>query len=398
MSQRAISFDRCPMASLVEARRDGRLGEREAASLVRHLGTCSACVELERDLDEVRDLLRRAPGPSLTALEHQRNRLALLRAAAAPPASRDRPSRWGVLFSRPAAAIAITAMTAAAALGLALPRTLTGGREAAPMIAQHLPVIVLRGVDPGRSDVDPLRVYPAETTLRGSADARFEQRVGPDGVERVSLSEGTLDLAVRKLSSGERFMVVTDDAEVEVRGTVFEVEAHAGRIAGVSVSEGKVEVRHRGALSVVAAGGAWRPPVEMGAVAMGAPPPNPRERVLAMGAASSSPRGKVFFTGVRGTTGASVGEVPEDSEASTAFGAAVDMLGRGDYAAARVRLDAFRAAHPADGRADLAAFLVIVSLQHAGRRAEAQEAARRYLELYPEGDRRAEAVRVAAGR
>jgi TolA-binding protein len=86
------------------------------------------------------------------------------------------------------------------------------------------------------------------------------------------------------------------------------------------------------------------------------------------------------------------------NQASKAFGVALDLLGRGDYAAARSQLDAFRAAHPADDRADLAAFLTIVSLQRAGRRSEAQEAARRYLELYPNGDRRADAARVASAR
>jgi anti-sigma factor RsiW len=75
------------MGGLVEARRDGRLGDRERASLERHLETCSACRALERDLEEVRVLLRRSSVPAPTPLEHQRGRLALLRAAAAPSRS-----------------------------------------------------------------------------------------------------------------------------------------------------------------------------------------------------------------------------------------------------------------------------------------------------------------------
>jgi anti-sigma factor RsiW len=51
----------CAMASLVEAQRDGRLGAREAGSLARHLETCAACRNLGRELDEVRELLRRPP-------------------------------------------------------------------------------------------------------------------------------------------------------------------------------------------------------------------------------------------------------------------------------------------------------------------------------------------------
>jgi len=49
-----------------------------------------------------------------------------------------------------------------------------------------------------------------------------------------------------------------------VRGTIFEVAAREGHIASVSVSEGKVEVRYRGAISLVTAGGAWRPPADGG--------------------------------------------------------------------------------------------------------------------------------------
>lgn len=339
--------DACAMASLVEAKRDGRLGDREAGSLARHLGTCAACRELDRELDEVRDLLRRPSVPSLTPLEHQRSRLALLRAAASPPPPRSSPRR-----PRLRAMVVVVAAVSVALAAWLRPR------PAAVAVARHMPPQTPAALhDPVRlAEGERRGPYPAETTIRGSAEARFERHV-EDRVERVELTEGTLDLAVRKLSPDERFLVATGDAEVEVRGTELEVEAHAGRIVRVAVSEGKVEVRYRRRVSVVAAGSAWRPPLET----------------------ASARRGS-------------------RSEASKAFGDAVDMLGRGDYAAARSRLDAFRAAHPADERADLAAFLTIVSLQRAGRRSEAQEAARRYLELYPSGDRRADAARVAGAR
>jgi TolA-binding protein len=251
-----------------------------------------------------------------------------------------------------------------------------------------------------------------ETTIHGSTEARFERRT-EGRVERVVLSEGTLEIAVRKLSPGERFLVATDDAEVEVRGTVFEIEAHDSRIVRVEVSEGKVEVRYRRGVSLVAAGGAWRPPMETAVVT--SPPahtasspyarpvtsPPAAEPVASPPSlsASTNPSAQPVAMRERETNGVFlVGTASPPANASKAFGDAVDMLGRGDYAAARSQLDAFRAAHPADDRADLAAFLAIVSLQRAGRRSEAQEAARRYLELYPNGDRRADAARVAAAR
>lgn len=357
----------CAMACLVEAGRDGRLGEREEASLARHLVMCAACRTLARELDDVRGLLRRPAGAPLTQLEHQRGRLALLRAAALPPspsiAARPRARRMSV------AAAAVAALAAIAAPGLLRPRPV------AVPVAQHLPPLARPpAASPGR---DQERSYPPETTLRGSASARFERR-SIDQLERVALTEGTLDLAVRKLDPGERFLVATDDAEVEVRGTVFQVEAHAGHVARVAVREGEVEVRHRHTVSIVAAGGEWQPPQDTTAVVEA-----PRPRARAPGAVASRPP---------------LPRPESGGEASRSFGDAVDLLGRGDYAAARSRLDAFRSAHPADGRADLAAFLTIVSLQRAGRRTDAQEAARRYLELYPEGDRRADVARVVYGR
>jgi TolA-binding protein len=61
--------------------------------------------------------------------------------------------------------------------------------------------------------------------------------------EVVSLLSGRMDIQVDELIPGERFLVVTDDAEVEVRGTRFEVEAKEGLLQEVRVISGIVEVR-----------------------------------------------------------------------------------------------------------------------------------------------------------
>ena len=74
----------CPMQDLVMARGDGRLADKEAASVERHLQTCRSCVALCEDLDELAELGRVAgeiPEPSPP--EHRRRRLAVLRAAVA---------------------------------------------------------------------------------------------------------------------------------------------------------------------------------------------------------------------------------------------------------------------------------------------------------------------------
>ena len=78
----------------------------------------------------------------------------------------------------------------------------------------------------------------------------------PDDV--VRLDEGTIVLEVAPLLRGERFRVLTRDAEVEVRGTRFQVSAAGGELLAVSVSHGRVEVRSPGGgHAVLEAGDEW---------------------------------------------------------------------------------------------------------------------------------------------
>ena len=89
--------------------------------------------------------------------------------------------------------------------------------------------------------------------------------VGGDGGSAVlQLAGGVVDLHVAKLGAGQRFVVNTPDAEVEVRGTHFRVAVAApdpacggGTTTRVVVTEGVVVVRHAGAESRVAAGERW---------------------------------------------------------------------------------------------------------------------------------------------
>lgn len=407
--------DDCSMAPLLEAQRDGRLGDKEAASFARHLALCAECQAHARALDEVRAQLRTASAPPLAPLEHQRRRLALLRSAATPPSSSSRARPRLVLLAAPA-------LVALAVIGAIFLRR---APEAVPLA--RLPQASLRM---------PERTV---TTVESAPGTRFERLAiaGGAGGERVALTDGAVDLSVKKLAPGERFIVATSDAEVEVRGTIFQVEAKGGRIAGVVVTEGKVEVRHRGAISLIAAGGVWKPPVEPApeaaalaagddaAIAAAAEPKRElpgdagaRARMEAPKVAAraaieppkAAPRAPIAAPKIaprapveapKAAPRAPV-EAPKiaqraGSGASKDFASAMGLIERGDYGAAAERLDAFSAANPADGRAEDAAFLAIVSLQRAGRSADAAEAARRYLARYPRGDRRAEAEAVAKG-
>jgi ferric-dicitrate binding protein FerR (iron transport regulator) len=360
----------CSMALLVEAKRDGRLGHRELASVDRHLATCASCAELVSDLSRIRALLR-APTPTPAPLSVQRSRLKLLREAALPAS----PAQ---IRSRPLIALAV-ALAAAGALGLALhPRS------------PESPVVVMASA--AASANAPLQTRARTTTsVSPEGEARFT-RASSDGTEIVRLSDGAVILSVRHLPAGERFLVKTGDAEVEVRGTLFRVEAASDRIQRVSVVEGKVEVRFHGATFFVTADERWDRPAEAPLLSTKAPAilaSSAPERTGELGAAAAkrSP----------GKTGpaASAKPVASGAEGVGAFEEGMAMMERGDYDTAARHLDAFSGSSPGDDRAEDAAFLVILALQRAGRPVEAAAAARRYLARYPSGYRRAQAKAIA---
>lgn len=381
----------CPRVPLVEALRDGRLGPQESASMARHVPTCAACSAAARNLDAIGDAVR-APRPQATPLEHQRARLALLRRATELAPARA-PS-WGRL-----AVLVAAAMALAAALGW------TGARMAGPAaapVALHMP--------------RPPRLTPArETTLRPSNDARFE-RTRTAGLEVVTLKDGTLDLTVRPLAAGERFVVRTGDAEVEVRGTACRVEADHGKIRSVAVAEGTVELRYAGFSAVIPSGGSWR------ATGDTAPAPSASPSASAEPAVGAPPSTMVATAskGTKPAGGASPAHAhrpapeprapvarapeapahappspPEVSPASRAFADAMQALRRGDYAGGAAQLETFSTAHAGDPRADEADYLRAIALQRAGHAAEAASAAKQYLARRPAGAHRAEAKQIA---
>lgn len=98
-------------------------------------------------------------------------------------------------------------------------------------------------------------------TLSGSTSFRVDSQ---GAVERFSLQRGELSAHVAKLTAGQRFIVATPDAELEVRGTRFRVhvleQAEAcgqGSRTRLEVTEGIVEVRRGGASTLIKAGQQW---------------------------------------------------------------------------------------------------------------------------------------------
>lgn len=377
----------------------------------RHLASCAACAAFARDLERIGDVVR-APIEPATPLEHQRARLSLLRKAMDPAAAAP-PSWW----SAPRFVLAATALAAAVALGW-LGAGL-GARPSHPEVALHL-------------RVRPLLASARETTLRPSDDARFERKASA-GLDVVTLTSGTLDVTVKPLPPGQRFVVRTSDAEVEVRGTAFRVEASDGKIRGVSVAEGAVEVRYAGFSAVIPSGGSWRatndgPRAEPSAAApVAAPAVEPVGAPVVSGAhASQSSAGTSGRVASRSSVApvrrepkppiaaaappveepppapaptaepaARPAPAPTTSPASSAFADAMTLLRRGDYAGSAAKLDGFASSFPADARADEADYLRAIALQRAGRSADAAAAAKRYLASRPHGAHRAEAKQIA---
>jgi hypothetical protein len=84
--------------------------------------------------------------------------------------------------------------------------------------------------------------------------------IRPQPDEIVRLVEGTIEVDVDHLEPGERFRVVTKDAEIEVRGTTFEVTALGDRLEEVRVLRGVVEVRSGDDSAVLRDGERWKRP------------------------------------------------------------------------------------------------------------------------------------------
>lgn len=177
----------------------------EMVAVEAHLAECPACAEAWRDLEALTALGRALPDGQPDARRRESVRTRIL-AEATAPAPR---SRWRLV-----------ALAAAAAIGAWIVGTQLGPDPPPPL---------------GRIASAPGAIFSVSKT---------------DGDEVVALREGRLMIRVPRLEGGRRFVVLTDDAEVEVRGTAFAVEASDGRLRAVEVEAGVVEVRPAGAEAV----------------------------------------------------------------------------------------------------------------------------------------------------
>jgi TolA-binding protein len=211
------------------------------AELRAHLLACCTCAAAWREVSEAIALARELPVRLPSNGHCEELRTALL-ASPAVPRRRLRPSRVvPILFG------------AAAVAG------------------------IIFGLWPrGHAEAPSAAIHARRGTVHAHAGAQFALAAEPPD-ELVRLRDGTIDLDVQPLLDGERFRVVVGAAEVEVRGTSFEVVARGDALVAVQVVHGRVEVRRPGLAPIVlTAGQGWQatgaaPTVTAGAE--GAPAP-----------------------------------------------------------------------------------------------------------------------------
>lgn len=226
-----------------------------------------------------------------------------------------------------------------------------------------------------------------------------------------ALKAGAVRADVAKLRSGERFLVRTLDAEIEVRGTSFSVDVVApspscggGTRTRVAVTEGVVVVRGAHGEAQLRAGESW--PRDC---AVAAAPPEPVASApsivpSSVAPPSISPSLAAPSSSAPPAPGSTSQPARPPSQGSTAsdltaqnalYAEATAARRRGDSGAAVDAYDRFVARHPTSALAE-SALVERMRLLAASDPRRGADAARAYLARYPRGFARAEAIELAS--
>jgi hypothetical protein len=224
-------------------------------------------------------------------------------------------------------------------------------------------------------------------------------------LQLFSLRAGVLRAHVAKLLPGQRFLVRTPDAEIEVRGTVFTLrwaaESSCGSRTRLVVTEGMVAVRAHGAEDLVPAGRTW-PACERAPAADAAESQRERAIPTAVSPPSSASPGSAELP-ARGAAAARTARTNNDigstalAAENAIFAEAVAARRQGDLRAAIAayeRLLSLHAASPLAEDASAERMRLLVGLDDA----RAREAAAAYLARYPNGFAHDEAREILAKR
>jgi hypothetical protein len=349
-------------------------------SLRAHLDACTSCAQEAAATRALVELGRELPdgAPSEERAETVRRSLLAAAGNAIPGAEAGRRRRWIPLAA--AASIAL-------ALGL---------------------VLLARG-----PSVTPVQNLASGETRKASVRAQKDAEhvlLGAQPDEMVRLTDGTITVEVAKLSPGERFRVVTGDAEIEVRGTAFDVTAKDDALVGVRVWNGKVEVRPNGReVVLLMPGEQWK---SREASAAG------DVRIAAAGAASGSAPVRAPGPRPAPVEGAAEGRLegaqsravglhddPGTAPRAPALGEQTGIAFPAE-AAFNAGWDALRIGRPAEAAAlfgqaadigsgasilEDAVFWRAVALDRSGAQASAADAMREFLQRFPASVRRGEA-------
>jgi ferric-dicitrate binding protein FerR (iron transport regulator) len=252
------------------------------------------------------------------------------------------------------------------------------------------------------------------------AEATDVELVSQGETQLFSLRGGEITLDVAKLAAGERFLVRTGDAEIEVRGTSFTVSivppdatCGDGSPTRLAVAEGVVVIRVAGNEEKIVAGDHWPHGC---ATASDAPAP---ATTTAKTIATASPATTITIAPASTTNGApsplaiakpkTTSNVASPSPVGTTtaapgsvlaaqndlFAVATDAKQRGDVAGAIAGYERYLAKYPGSGLAESATVerMRLIAKIAPDRGAVA---ARAYLARYPNGFARAEAEKLAA--
>lgn len=349
-----MSNARCARAWQAEAVLDRRLAAADRVAFERHAQACQECADERAELARLQALGQRMLTPEAPPLARKRWRNELLRRAhevsiSSAPALRRFAEPRSTWLALPGLAVLV-----ALALWLGF---VGGGAVGAPKF---------------------------ETVAAPNTRWRAQGQ-GPE--TRLSLSDGSLRVAVQKLEAGQRFVITLPDGELEVRGTRFVVDVKAPRTERVAVSEGVVALRIRGQLELVLrAGDTWAAP------ALGSPVVVAPKAVVAPPAVSAPPALKGPSPSSKPAPALPSAELSPTHQ----FGEAMAAYTRGDFATAERLFERFELASPHSSQVEDSLFLRAMSRQRRGDGAGAGQLAAEYLRRYPAGFRAAEAGRLLA--
>jgi len=214
--------------------------------------------------------------------------------------------------------------------------------------------------------------------------------------ERISLRRGRVDVSVEKAIETKRAVVVeTPDAEVVVRGTVFDVRVEPLQAASnthVHVTRGSVWVLAQGVqVALLSAGQSWS---SVGGVetADGRPAPLPAPVTALEPEASPLPVAKAASLPARDGARRKPGTLAEENRL---FAAGVEARNRGEAARAAELFGELLTTYPQSTLREVTQVERFRALSSAGQTTRAASDARRYLAEHPEGAARSEARDLA---